>query len=65
MPAGKLLLVVAVSARVLLWRVFSQLDRTVDIGVSIDGGGVLGLSFGIGVWADVECVHGDVIGVSL
>lgn len=50
----------------MFWWVFSEFDGSVDVGVSIDGGsGVLGLSFGIGMWAHVESVHCDVIGVSL
>lgn len=50
----------------MLWWILSEFDGPVDVGVSIDGGsGVLGLSLGIGVWAHVESVHRDVIGLSL
>jgi len=61
----KLFFVIAVS-QILFWRIFSQLNWTVDIRVSVDGDRcVLILSFGIGVWCDIQSVHGNVIRLSL
>lgn len=61
----KLFFVIAVS-QILFWRIFSQLNWAVDIRVSVDGDRcVLILSFGIGMWCDIQSIHGNVIRFSL